>query len=123
MSNPQLTFSGFNSLQTGRYIQSHFLSEPDMLQAFRFNSLQTGRYIQRVWRNPAGRVKRDEVSIPFKREGISKEAMKVFFSILGNDGFNSLQTGRYIQSKTEAAKPKPAAKCFNSLQTGRYIQR
>ena len=42
---------------------------------------------------------------------------------MNNKCFNSLQTGRCIQSDLLKLKLKTPLKCFNSLQTGRCIQR
>ena len=90
----------FNSLQTGKYIQS--LDTPDASKKswFGFNSLQTGKYIQRKFLPTTGRRQNNGfqfpsngkvypkegkgirerysniVSIPFKRESISKERTK-----------------------------------------------
>ena len=60
-----------------------------------FNSLQTGRHIQRILLFVIGTT--TCVSIPFKREGISK--------VIRSGVLN-----RFVR-------------CFNSLQTGRHIQR
>ena len=110
-----------------------------------FNSLQTGNHIQ-SWQWCADHGL-DWVSIPFKRETISKggTGIEVRHCVAG---FNSLQTGNHIQSKTRFLRkqnqqlfqfpsngkpyPKsttPPPKCelywvgFNSLQTGNHIQR
>ena len=113
-----------------------------------FNSLQTGRCIQRhrwliFWKDIGA-----DVSIPFKREGVSKAAVIDDLLLSTSDGFNSLQTGRCIQSDGEQytvqyngkkfqfpsnGKVYPKGAClgsspgqkgqrFNSLQTGRCIQ-
>ena len=144
-SSPTLHTS-FNSLQTGRYIQSiddNRLTDPfstefqfpsngkvypkrvhkiPLPSTTRFNSLQTGRYIQRK-----KKVTHEEyceaVSIPFKREGISKETHHGESSPTLHTSFNSLQTGRYIQSLSHYLRNSLIASRFNSLQTGRYIQR
>ena len=88
----------------------------------------------------------DQVSIPFKRETISKG--KIFVSVrVPSLSFNSLQTGKHIQrgiiflgicallvsipfkresiSKDPLLHPKhrQRKKGFNSLQTGKHIQR
>ena len=113
----------------------------------RFNSLQTGRCIQSLSTNTVSRLRivsipfkregvskgRPEnstsrtthiVSIPFKREGVSKESHWVSGSQTPQ-GFNSLQTGRCIQSQSAPAAMyggKISSSSFNSLQTGRCIQ-
>ena len=64
-----------------------------------------------------------QVSIPFKRESVSKAVRN-----LQSDGtttfcFNSLQTGKRIQSLASALGNEENISCFNSLQTGKRIQR
>ena len=216
----------FNSLQTGKYIQSQQQFSHSSFWHHCFNSLQTGKYIQRILDkeqqmristnvsipfkresiskenpNSGGLGTGTDVSIPFKRESISKGLPLFWFpafwryvsipfkresiskgiriSRLGDfwqsmfqfpsngkvypktskrfswwsirlSCFNSLQTGKYIQSENPEARrkrngirrfqfpsngkvyPKPKMKkltlitatiCFNSLQTGKYIQR
>ena len=86
-----------------------------------FNSLQTGRLIQTVLiavLNPY-----EYVSIPFKREG-SFRLLRDTSPVNGDclPGFNSLQTGRLIQTKTITDGTRGLTTCFNSLQTGRLIQ-
>ena len=60
-----------------------------------FNSLQTGRCIQS---RTSCELEDSTVSIPFKREGVSKALADE--KVLADDllSFNSLQTGRCIQS-------------------------
>ena len=132
-----------------------------------FNSLQTGRHIQTSSLKTGG-VLGEKVSIPFKREGTFRrckciiKTLRMEFQFPSNgkahsDGetvifndqskcFNSLQTGRHIQTITmfkytharypfqfpsngkahsDAYDPSNAGhvvRCFNSLQTGRHIQ-
>ena len=61
------------------------------------------------------------VSIPFKRESVSKGKLWNF-QTCRQCCFNSLQTGKRIQSLTVAAL-QSAEWSFNSLQTGKRIQR
>ena len=64
---------GFNSLQTGKWIQSILMgSIRDGLASSRFNSLQTGKWIQ---------------------------SLSIFLKKRIEKGFNSLQTGKWIQSR------------------------
>ena len=70
--------NSFNSLQTGRHIQTRVSSDSLHSTVYdRFNSLQTGRHIQ-----TAGRIGRwydglvHHVSIPFKREGLQTWKMQ-----------------------------------------------
>ena len=110
----------FNSLQTGKHIQriciNLFQNEKDC-----FNSLQTGKHIQRRLMTAASTAI-CLVSIPFKRESISKDGAsnKDLYTYLF--GFNSLQTGKHIQRKKSVGTAKNG-KSFNSLQTGKHIQR
>ena len=71
---------GFNSLQTGKRIQSGE-STYRKHQLKRFNSLQTGKRIQRI-RKERKCIKIRKVSIPFKRESVSKETKKEKISVL-----------------------------------------
>ena len=97
LSKYEYGFSRFNSLQTGKRIQSHphpldrwgterfqFPSNgkayPKILRHWRkmmsyvcFNSLQTGKRIQRSWFRPPCGDRSAWVSIPFKRESVSKD--------------------------------------------------
>ena len=66
----QLNMS-FNSLQTGKYIQSKAFGYAGRSRSVSFNSLQTGKYIQRR-RKHMKHSRCCSVSIPFKRESISK---------------------------------------------------
>ena len=61
----------FNSLQTGKHIQRTELVGRTFVNKVSFNSLQTGKHIQRK-RCIDGVGKLHQVSIPFKRESISK---------------------------------------------------
>ena len=64
------------------------------------------------------------VSIPFKRENIYKESMGPYERRDYIERFNSLQTGKHIQSPCSPLKsPQAFGKRFNSLQTGKHIQR
>ena len=109
--------TSFNSLQTGKHIQRRF-SEISENSLTCFNSLQTGKHIQR-WHRDIVEISSMFVSIPFKRESISKDnesidsnhhhpSVSIPFkreSISKGDGntalrsqrkggFNSLQTGK-----------------------------
>ena len=137
---------GFNSLQTGKRIQSLLASilllKMEMLS---FNSLQTGKRIQswcerRVCQQPTfqfpsnGKAYPKQgpgfdsqqlhsfVSIPFKRESVSKDCETETDSDDSGCGFNSLQTGKRIQSDDKGLKVLEKMLSFNSLQTGKRIQ-
>ena len=83
-----------------------------------FNSLQTGTHIQRrLLLKKVLQVK--QVSIPFKRERISKVNKERINVVV--HGFNSLQTGTHIQSWIRQERWWNFLS-FNSLQTGTHIQ-
>ena len=69
----------------------------------------------------------DRVSIPFKRESLSKDEVVYERLFIGkNVRFNSLQTGKPIQSHARAedvVRLTDDPTSFNSLQTGKPIQR
>ena len=86
---------GFNSLQTGRHIQScrsRLVSRPPERVSipFKREGISKGDDGEQEGR---GRF----VSIPFKREGISKGLLILTFLNSTITRFNSLQTGRHIQ--------------------------
>ena len=62
------------------------------------------------------------VSIPFKRESVSKVPFdKIPFTY--QISFNSLQTGKRIQRNSDEWNDRMKREwCFNSLQTGKRIQ-
>ena len=111
----------FNSLQTGRHIQTEEMNESFRNKIRSFNSLQTGRHIQTVLPNANGNDKVFKVSIPFKREGTFRRTVPQVFEFTVEESFNSLQTGRHIQTLLSAMC---VMGCFgfHSLQTGRHIQ-
>ena len=114
----------FNSLQTGKCIQSNRFELPTECKHHKFqfpsngkvyskgcivvnynpgpnsfNSLQTGKCIQStiyVYACPKGRHR---VSIPFKRESVFKAMLQKSTSSWSKTSFNSLQTGKCIQSR------------------------
>ena len=87
----------FNSLQTGNHIQRHRDDSGRKGKCWHFNSLQTGNHIQRA-KGQASRDAGSRVSIPFKRETISKVALLRAHFTKKMVSFNSLQTGNHIQS-------------------------
>ena len=64
-----------------------------------------------------------KVSIPFKRESVSKDPPIVVQLKPLAESFNSLQTGKCIQSSGEFPPNLTTRESFNSLQTGKCIQR
>ena len=93
----------FNSLQTGRWIQS--CSEFNGIRRSVRVSIpfkrEGGYKVMHPRPNPAFGI----VSIPFKREGGYK-GLRVWSYGENGNGFNSLQTGRWIQSSMELRKPQ-----------------
>ena len=59
--------------------------------------------------------------IPFKRESVFRGELCNRWQ--GHECFNSLQTGKCIQSPVHSSGLSSVPVCFNSLQTGKCIQR
>ena len=102
--NLYLIFS-FNSLQTGKPIQSNFVqSQTELTELvsipFKRESLSKESWNRRVW------IHR-RVSIPFKRESLSKESETPEETSPESESFNSLQTGKPIQSYLSTTVSKP----------------
>ena len=87
-----------------------------------FNSLQTGKPIQSLRVCKQRWQRKRSVSIPFKRESLSKVTDTPALSPWKRR-FNSLQTGKPIQRESIIEFCFTFIKCFNSLQTGKPIQR
>ena len=62
-----------------------------------------------------------DVSIPSERESISKGGQSRSL-LASRQCFNSLRTGKHIQSKPIREVIIKYDKCFNSLRTGKHIQ-
>ena len=144
---PHLMLS-FNSLQTGKCIQrQEHHAFRRMLQKFQFpsngkvypknRSCHTSVVILYLFQFPSngkvypkvsetGLVDEQEnrcfVSIPFKRESVSKVTERKP-SKAYPPSFNSLQTGKCIQRPKYNALGTTRQRGFNSLQTGKCIQR
>ena len=111
----------FNSLQTGRHIQTQDLRHFPV-KFLCFNSLQTGRHIQTKMRVILLPWNRGTVSIPFKREGtVRHEAAgtathrrRPMFPFPSNGKAQSDGEIRQINVEVEVS--------FHSLQTGRHSQ-
>ena len=113
--------NGFNSLQTGKCIQrALFLSLSRTF--FSFNSLQTGKCIQSLDRN-LGFCRRISVSIPFKRESVFRVLPEPSISAFP-PLFQFPSNGKVYSEKKKklASRQKKMPLCFNSLQTGKCIQ-
>ncbi len=88
---------------------------------FGFNSLQTGKRIQSEKRKtPLKNL--IYVSIPFKRESVSKEIPKRNFNGLSRK-FQFPSNGKAYPKKNKRGFSYGKIRCFNSLQTGKRIQR
>ena len=64
----------------------------------------------------------EEVSIPFKREGLSEHIRKHGNVPCLCASFNSLQTGRSFRTQAQPDQNPDVDKSFNSLQTGRSFR-
>ena len=136
----------FDSLQTGKHRQTLSAQLAQACRSQGFNSLQTGRHIQTNAEKGILRSGDSMVSIPFKREGTFRLLSMCVLATIVTNGFNSLQTGRHIQTFKSTDSTSPYAgrfqfpsngkahsdtvrvsddnfqEGFNSLQTGRHIQ-
>ena len=142
---PPAAATGFNSLRTGRVIQStqhtsliEYLKEmfpfptngkghpkgfmPVMMQSLQlgFHSLRTGRVIQRELKE-AGKDAEVNVSIPYEREGSSKVARKTNLLLQIENKFQFPTNGKG-HPKSRFLIIRWMVRSFNSLRTGRVIQ-
>ena len=132
----------FNSLQTGRHIQTIGTHVNLLIPGEGFNSLQTGRHIQTRTQYkttykafyvsiPFKRGRHIQtrlictirmlncVSIPFKREGTFRRSN--FFRNHEHNMFQFPSNGK-AHSDTLQTRTTRTSSSFNSLQTGRHIQ-
>ena len=116
-------FSGFNSLQTGKPIQSLMYARPVPVPSiavsipFKRESLSKANIRERVSREDK------KVSIPFKRESLSKVTTTISSSIPKATKLVSIPFKRESLSKEHLEESTwKIKKCFNSLQTGKPIQ-
>ena len=144
-NTPNLVEFGFNSLQTGKHIQrgaslsydgAHPLFQfPSNGKAYPKGKGSPNLEKERVFQFPSnGKAypkfeasfftskSSDRVSIPFKRESISKDTYSEIKGLFNEISFNSLQTGKHIQSIPTTELVSLRATRFNSLQTGKHIQ-
>ena len=66
--------------------------------------------------------RRGEVSIPFKRESISKDGQWALTMGVGNYMFQFPSNGKVYPKRQNEPVVRVATTSFNSLQTGKYIQ-
>ena len=136
-------FNSFNSLQTGRYVESkdaarfhasfskfQFPSNGKVHGKMRFRAMPEELVVK--FQFPSnGKVhgKYDGYSLPelfvrvfqFPSNGKVHGKQILFERKIQDIRFNSLQTGRYMESIRLYRKP-PKEISFNSLQTGRYME-
>ena len=86
----------FNSLQTGKHIQSSNHLQPHY-QIILFQFPSNGKAYPKYPAIFHIHVCRAKVSIPFKRESISKGEPEALAKVRERTCFNSLQTGKHIQ--------------------------
>ena len=112
---------GFNSLQTGKRIQSFVGLRRDKIGRKRFQFPSNGKaYPKKIYGDT--RRHKPKVSIPFKRESVSKENRPFLWFLL--DGFQFPSNGKAYPKSGTAAFELPIMRTgFNSLQTGKRIQR
>ena len=112
---------GFNSLRTGRYLQTIGVSEvPSDMMGGGFNSLRTGRYLQ-TYCLPRWLRQRIPVSIPYEREGIFRHLNKDDL-VVASLVFQFPTNGKVSSDSKPVRWKRTRGSCFNSLRTGRYLQ-
>ena len=90
-------YTSFNSLQTGKCIQSLQAQSRRSVKVESFNSLQTGKCIQ-SWKIANERLQ--ELTFQFPSNGKVYSENFVLQQRAFGASFNSLQTGKCIQSRT-----------------------
>ena len=119
---PGKDVAGFNSLQTGKCIQSAKATAHNNIAKRLFQFPSNGKVYPKITRVPRHQLHLlSQVSIPFKRESVSKVKMRMPLGCSTYICFNSLQTGKCIQRKIMECQRQEFAS-FNSLQTGKCIQ-
>ena len=114
-------YQRFNSLQTGKPIQSQSVCYKPFWTS-RFNSLQTGKPIQSKEVENARDNLLDRFQFPSNGKAYPKRYIKLSM-IQKALSFNSLQTGKPIQRYSTNSETVSQTMSFNSLQTGKPIQR
>ena len=87
-----------------------------------FNSLQTGKSIQRPGRTAPKQWRKRQVSIPFKRESLSK-GWSHSKGVTSMAKFQFPSNGKVYPKCSWRVYANQTVLCFNSLQTGKSIQR
>ena len=98
-----------------------FVRASDKIFARMFQFPSNGKADPKDWKRDETRAG-TKVSIPFKRESRSKGTHSQRLPRMMHC-FNSLQTGKQIQSLKHSVYKLKILICFNSLQTGKQIQR
>ena len=111
----------FNSLQTGKRIASEYDYYYYIEQWFMFQFPSNGKVYPKTIPQ-VRKMRKSCVSIPFKRESISKGISMRREQPLAWRSFNSLQTGKHIQRHSNLSSVSTTFLRFNSLQTGKHIQ-
>ena len=109
---------GFNSLQTGKRIQSMRIVTLMPNWPRGFNSLQTGKRIQSCKRER--KKERKRVSIPFKRESVAKAYVDGKYE--GRITVFQFPSNGKAYPKATTALAMITTASFNSLQTGKRSQ-
>ena len=111
--------SRFNSLRTGRHIQRlTILIGLIVLLVLSFNSLRTGRHIQSLTLNKI-LAARSCVSIPYEREGISKDVGSETELKIKNTTFQFPTNGKAYPKRTIEEVTKGVAKGFQFPTNGK----
>ena len=114
--------SRFYSLQAGRRFQTLSSRRRFRVSTLKsFYSLQAGRRFQTFHCRVDERI-RGEVSIPFKREGVSELTNTPTGTSTTWQSFYSLQPGRRFQTQSRQIRTNADEWCFYSLPPGRRFQ-
>ena len=117
---PARIYKSFNSLQTGKHIQSMCYQYRSINKACLFQFPSNGKAYTKLYCSICRDTKIFNVSIPFKRESIYKVCGMSFDSeTMIEVGFNSLQTGKHIQSKSTIRLNKGSLKWFQFPSNGK----
>ena len=88
----------------------------------RFNSLQTGKFMERLLSSTTTPVQTSGFQFPSNGKVHGKNIIENGVNGITNEGFNSLQTGKFMESTTPPHRHGMTPR-FNSLQTGKFMER
>ena len=113
--------SSFNSLQTGKCMESNHVGYRYYKEFFRFNSLQTGKCMESLFIiSPSIGV---VLSFNSLQTGKCMERSRKYPHQHHQPRFNSLQTGKFMESSGQKAEASlKSLSSFNSLQTGKFME-